>query len=96
MIGAGPFQVVEWKRDDYVRLVANKDFHVGSVGPAKIDELLFVEYQNADTMVQDLKAGNLDAAYMVPPAQYESLKNTPGVAVAKYTWFNWDYIGFNC
>jgi peptide/nickel transport system substrate-binding protein len=96
VIGAGPFQVVEWKRGDYVRLVANKDFHVGSVGPAKIDELLFVEYQNADTMVEDLKAGNLDAAYGVPPAQFESLENTPGVATAKYTWFNWDYIGFNC
>ncbi len=96
VIGAGPFQVVEWKRGDYVRLVANKDFHVGSVGPAKIDELLYVEYQNADTMVEDLKAGNLDAAYGVPPAQFESLENTPGVAVAKYTWFNWDYIGFNC
>jgi peptide/nickel transport system substrate-binding protein len=96
VIGAGPFQVVEWKRGDYVRLVANKDFHVGSVGPAKIDELLFVQYQSADTMVQDLRAGNLDAAYGVPPAQFESLENTPGVATAKYTWFNWDYIGFNC
>jgi peptide/nickel transport system substrate-binding protein len=93
IIGDGPFQVVEWKRGDYVRLVANKDFHVESVGPAKIDELLFVQYQNADTMVQDLKAGNLDAAYMVPPAQFKSLESTPGVATAKYTWFNWDYIG---
>jgi len=96
VIGAGPFQVVEWKRNDYVRLAANKDFHVGSVGPPKIDELLFVQYQNADSMVQDLKAGSLDAAYGVPPAQFESLKNTPGVATAKYTWFNWDYLAFNC
>jgi len=96
VIGDGPFQVVEWKRNDYVRLVANKDFHVGSVGPPKIDELLFMQYQNADTMIEDLKAGNLDAAYMVPPAQFESLENTPGVATAKYTWFNWDYLGFNC
>jgi len=96
VIGAGPFQVVEWKRGDYVRLVANKDFHVGSVGPAKIDELLFVQYRNADTMVQDLKAGVLDGAYGVPPAQFASLENTPGVATAKYTWFNWDYLAFNC
>ena len=96
VIGDGPFQVVEWKRNDYVRLVANKDFHLGPYGPPKIDELIFVQYQNADTMVQDLKAGNVDGVYMVPPAQYESLENTPGVAVAKYTWFNWDYIGFNC
>ena len=55
-----------------------------------------MQYQNADTMVEDLKAGNLDAAYGVPPAQFESLENTPGVATAEFTWFNWDYIGFNC
>ena len=96
VIGDGPFQVVEWKRNEYIRLVANKDFHNGSVGPAKIDELLFVQYQNADTMVQDLKAGNLDAAYPIPPAQFESLENTPGVAVAKYPQFNWAYLAFNC
>ena len=96
VIGAGPFQVVEWKRGDYVRLVANKEFHVGSVGPAKIDEMLIVQYQNADTMVEDLKAGTLDAAYGVPPAQFAALENTPGIGTAKYTWYNWDYIGFNC
>ena len=96
VIGAGPFRVVEWKRNDYVRLAANKDFHIGSVGPAKIDELLFVEYQSADTMVEDLKAGDLDGVFGVPPAQVESLENTPGVATAKYTWYNWDYLGFNC
>jgi peptide/nickel transport system substrate-binding protein len=96
VIGDGPFQVVEWKRDNYIRLVANKEFHVGSVGPAKIDELFFVHYRNADTMVQDLKAGNLDAAHGVPPAQFKSLENTPGVAVAKYPQFNWAYLAFNC
>jgi len=96
VIGAGPFQVVEWKRNDYVRLAANKDFHIGSVGPAKIDELLFVEYQSADTMVQDLRAGDLDGVFGVPPAQVKSLENTPGVETAKYTWYNWDYVGFNC
>jgi peptide/nickel transport system substrate-binding protein len=47
-------------------------------------------------MVEDLKAGSLDAAYMFPAAQYEPLKNTPGVTVIKYTWFNWDYLAFNC
>ena len=92
-IGDGPFQVVEWKRNNYVRLVANKNFWLG---PPKIDELLFVQYQNADSMVQDLKAGSIDAAYLFPEAQYESLKNTPGVNVIKYAWFNWDYLAFNC
>jgi peptide/nickel transport system substrate-binding protein len=92
VIGDGPWQVVEWKRNRYVRMVANKDFWLG---PPKIDEVQFITYQNADSMVEDLKAGNIDAAYLFPEAQYESLKNTPGVNVIKYTWFNWDYLAFN-
>ena len=93
IIGDGPWQVVEYKPNRYVRLVANKDFWLG---PPKIDEVLFVIYQNADSMVDDLKSGNLAAVYLFPEAQYESLKNTPGVNVIKYTWFNWEYLAFNC
>ena len=93
VIGDGPWQVVEWKRNDYVRLVANKDYYLG---PPKIDELLFIQYENADTMVQDLEAGNLDAAYLIPQAQYKPLEKMAGIDVVKYTFFNWDYLGFNC
>ena len=38
-----------------------------------IDEILFEMYQNADTMVADLKSGALDAAWGIPEAQFESL-----------------------
>ena len=93
VVGNGPWQVVDWKRNGFVRLVANKQFYLG---PPKIDEVIFVFYETADAMVEDLKSGNLDAAYTFPPAQYEPLKNTPGVAVEQYTWFNWDYLAFNC
>ncbi len=74
-IGSGPFQVVEWKRDDYLRMEANEDFYLGA---PTIDEVMFVVYQNGDTMVQDLKSGDLDAAYLFPPAQYEELEATDG------------------
>jgi peptide/nickel transport system substrate-binding protein len=93
VIGNGPWQVVDWKRNGFVRLVARKDFYLG---PPKIDEVLFIAYQNSDSMVEDFKSGNLDAAYEIPGAQYEPLKKTAGVALEKYTWFNWDYLAFNC
>jgi len=93
VIGNGPWQVVDFRKDDFLRMVAYKDFYLG---PPVIDEILFVVYQNADTMVQDLKSGELDAAYGIPPAQYELLGNTPGIAVTKYIWFNWDHLAFNC
>ena len=31
-----------------------------------------------------------------PQAQYETLKNTPGVTVESSILYNWDYIAFNC
>jgi peptide/nickel transport system substrate-binding protein len=68
-------------------------FHLGR---AKPDEIMFVVYQNGDTMVQDLKSGALDAIYLFPPAQFEDLKATEGIEVVEYPWYNWDYVGFNC
>ena len=92
-IGSGPWQVVEWKRDNYLRMEAYDDFYLGR---AKPDEVLFVVYQNGDTMVQDFISGNLDAIYMFPPAQFDQIKATEGVETREYNFWNWDYVGFNC
>ena len=51
IIGTGPFQTVEVKKGDYVRMVRNPSFW----GPKPtIDEILFVTYQNPDSMTEDL------------------------------------------
>jgi peptide/nickel transport system substrate-binding protein len=92
-IANGPYQVVEWKRNNYVRMVANKDFWLG---PPTVDEVLFVTYQNADTMVEDFKSGGLDGIHQFPQAQYETLKNAPGITVEESVLYNWAYIAFNC
>ena len=51
IIGTGPFQVAEVKKGDYVRMVANPTFWGQK---PTIDEILFVTYQNPDTMTDDL------------------------------------------
>ena len=92
-IGSGPYQVVEWKKERYLRMEAYDDYFRGK---PTVDEVIFVVYENGDTMVQDLKSGALDAAYLFPPAQFDPLKATEGVEAIEYSWYNWDYIGFNC
>jgi peptide/nickel transport system substrate-binding protein len=92
-IGSGPFQVTEWKKERFLRMEAFDDFFLGK---PTIDELLFVVYQNGDTMVQDLKSGAIDAAYLFPPAQWDALKNEEELTTIEFSWANWDYIGFNC
>ena len=92
-IGSGPYQVVEWKKERFLRMEAYENYYLGK---PTVDELIFVVYQNGDTMVQDLKAGTIDAAYLFPPAQFDPLKATDGIESIEYSWFNWDYVGFNC
>jgi peptide/nickel transport system substrate-binding protein len=93
IVGSGPWHVTEWKRDDYLIMEAYDDFYLGR---AKPDQVMFVVYQNGDTMVEDLKSGALDAIYMFPPAQFNALKETEGIEAIEYPFWNWDYVGFNC
>ncbi len=76
VIGSGPFQVVDIKKGEYVRMVANKDYWKGA---PKIDEIIFEVYTNQDTMTMDLKSGNIDVAFGVPVAQFNALKSEPGI-----------------
>ncbi len=92
-VGSGPWQVTEWARNDYLKMTAFGDWHDG--GPT-VDELYYVLYQNGDTMVQDFLSGNIDAIYQFPPAQYDKVASAEGVEAIKYTFANWDYVGFNC
>lgn len=93
IVGTGPFQVVEFKKGQYVRLVRNP-YYWGKK-PA-VDEILFVMYQNTDTMTQDLLNGTVDAVVNLPAAQFRKLQSTPGYQTVAYNMFYWDYLSFNC
>ena len=91
-VGSGPYQVVENKHDSYCKLVPNPGYWGGA---PKIDELYFESYQNADTMVQDLKAGTLDAANGVPAAQFAGLTSDAITTNAAVSW-SFEQLTFNC
>jgi peptide/nickel transport system substrate-binding protein len=93
IVGTGPFQTVERKKDGFVRMVANKDYWRGA---PKIDEVIFETYQNADTMVQDFKAGRLDAVSSPPESQLKSLNATSGIRAMSYNTKGFDELAFNC
>ena len=92
-VGSGPFQCVEWKKNSYVKLVANPDYWRGA---PKIDELLFEYFTNADTMVQDLKAGKIDGVTGLLDAQYRQLLSEPGIEARTVHVNGFDELGFNC
>ena len=93
VIGSGPFETVKWVKGSYLEMVRNPYYS----GPRPtIGKILFEVYQNADTMAADLKAGSIDAAYGVLPAQFRTLQSVKGIAAIRFNNYNWDYLDCNC
>lgn len=78
MIGSGPFKMLEYKANEFIRLGVNKDFYGGV---AKVDEVIFQIFQNADVLVQALKSGQVDMVTSVPNTSVESLKAESNIKV---------------
>jgi len=92
-VGSGPFKCVVWKNNSYVEMVARKDYWRGA---PRIDEILFEYYTNADTMVQDLKSGNIDGCSGLLSAQFRQLQSEPGIEARTVRVNGFDELGFNC
>jgi len=95
VVGTGPYQVVEYKPGQFVRLQRNANYW-GQQGAA--DQVVITTFKNDDTMVQALKTGELDYARDVPATQFDQLKSNPGgpiVAVegVSNTFYE---LAFNC
>ncbi len=93
LVGSGPFTVAEWKPGSYLRMARNP-FYWGEQ-PA-VDEIVYRIYTNPETMVADLKAGTIDAAQGLLPAQFDMVGALTGVEAIAYNYRNWDYLCFNC
>jgi peptide/nickel transport system substrate-binding protein len=93
LVGSGPFQVTAFKKGSYVEMVRNPYYY--GTRPA-IDRIYFEMYQNADTMVTDLKNGSIDGAWGIPPAQFKALGSSPDLKALAYVYYDWDYLEFNC
>jgi peptide/nickel transport system substrate-binding protein len=91
-IGSGPFQAVEWKEGQSVRLEANPDYFRGA---PHIDEIIFQLYDNDDTMVQALKNGEVDYIAWFPINLFKSLKNQEGIETNSAPDPGFTELGFN-
>ena len=93
IIGSGPFQCVEFKKDGFVKMVRNPDYW--GTKPT-LDEVIFQYYTNTDTMVTDLKSGAIDGAQVIPPEQFKRLESEVSLKPIAYPLYNWEYIDVNC
>ena len=92
VVGSGPYQAVEWKTGEYVRLVRNPTYQWAQ-GAA--DEVVIQFFKTGDTMVQALKTGDLDYAHGINSDQFESLKGQPGIVTVNGVTNGWTMLNLN-
>jgi ABC-type transport system substrate-binding protein len=92
-VGTGPFQFVEWLREDRLVLERNPDYYME--GLPLVDGVRFINYPDANTALLDYREGNLDFLFSFPAGQLNSIKaefaddfnEKPGLHV-RYWGFN--------
>ena len=93
LVGTGPYTLAEWKTGQFARFVRN-DSYWGKKGFA--DEVVLRFYpENADTMVQALKAGELDYAHNVNPDQFKQLQSDTAYTAVAGAANGWTQLAFN-
>lgn len=78
MVGSGPFKMLEYKPNEFIRLGVNKDYY-GQV--PNVDEVIFQVFTSPDVLIQALKTGQVDMINNVPNTSVEALKTVENVKV---------------
>jgi peptide/nickel transport system substrate-binding protein len=99
LVGSGPYQAVEWKTDEFVRFVRNPNYWgFQDQTPEEkgyAEEVVIQFYDSADTMVQALKAGELDYARTISAEQLKALETEPDIQGVNGASNGWTELGFN-
>ena len=93
LVGTGPYLLEEWKTGQFARFVRNPNFW-GEQGVANEVILRFFA-DNTDTMVQALKAGELDYVHNANADQFKQLQADPTYTAVAGKANGWTQLAFN-
>ncbi len=97
-IGTGPFMVSEFRRGQYVLTERNPLYWRRDAGgrqlPA-IDRLIFKIIPNSNTLLTQLRSGELDLVTLTPYDQAKQMTHLPGVALIQSPLLSWQHLDFN-
>ncbi|MGH3424081.1 MAG: ABC transporter substrate-binding protein [Nocardioidaceae bacterium] len=95
VVGYGPWQLTEYKPEQYERFRANKDFRLGDHGAPKFDELVLKSFKNTDAAVAALRSGQISFLEGMNPTQYEAVKNDEGLEAYQAYGDGWTGVEIN-
>lgn len=92
MIGSGPYKLVS-NENGIVKVSKNEEYY--GTKPA-VENFVFVEYKNTDSLAQALKVGEIDAAVNLSATQYSQLEDEENVTVISGEVQGFMQVGINC
>ncbi len=96
MVSSGPFFVSDVQNGKFVKLTRNPYYKAGFGVEPTVATVLFEMYQQQDSLVDDYKMGNLDAAIELDPGYYKVLKNMAGSTIVSAPAIGFHELGMNC
>jgi peptide/nickel transport system substrate-binding protein len=91
-VGTGPYLLTEFKTGEYARLKQNPSYWGTKAAP---EEIIIQFFGTNDTMVQALKAGEIDYARRISKDLFNQLKTVPNVKTVNGATNGWTELGFN-
>jgi ABC-type dipeptide transport system, periplasmic component len=92
LVGTGPYQAVEWQTGQFIRFQRNPNYWGTQAYPDEIDIQVF---KTSDSMVQALKAGEIDYAHGPNAEQLNALKSDPNIQTVVGSANGWTQLAFN-
>ncbi len=80
-IGTGPYQFVEWVKDDQITMAANEDYWQGA---PEVKTLIWRSIPETSTRVASLITGDVDLMVGVPSQDWERVNGNEGTSVEQY------------
>lgn len=75
-IGSGPFKLVDYAIDDFVKFVKYENYYGGTVN---FDELVYKIFLSEQAMLNALYAGSIDYTWNTPASAWETTINEPNI-----------------
>lgn len=82
-VGTGPFQFVEWVKDDRIVLETYEDYFEGQ--NEEWDEVVFRIIPENSTRVSELMTGGVDIAVNIPPSEWDRIDSNEGTHMSYET-----------
>ncbi|MEA1993821.1 MAG: ABC transporter substrate-binding protein, partial [Euryarchaeota archaeon] len=92
-VGTGPFEFVEWVKDDQIELRGFEDYWDGK---PYLDKLVFKVIPDPSARYMALKSGDVDGIEHLDPMQLDKVKDDSDLYLMSQAGMNVGYIGLNC